>query len=513
MEIYYSITGDFDRSESWIIVGVLKNQINADFFNKLSSNSSGYLHKIIEQEGYIGTLGHVVRVYTVPGISSPGVLLVGMGHSTPVSPASYRKAISACAMTLRESNISSVDAYLLDVPVHGRDILWMTQACSQSFLEISYSYWKENSSCSCSKIALDHVYIMGKVDQKHEIECGIQRGIALANASIFSRRLADTPANICTPSWLAAQAADMAASYGLQCELLGPEDMQTLGMNLLLGVAQGSRQEPRLIVLRYNGGGDEFAPVVFVGKGVTFDAGGISLKPALNMDRLKYDMSGGAAVLGTIQFAAALKLPINVISVVPATENVPDGQAIKPGDVLRSMNGLTVEVLNTDAEGRLILADALAYAARFKPSVVIDTATLTKARFVALGAHATALYGNDEELVNQLSAAGLESLDLLWPMPLWPEYHEQIKSKFADLANIGGEGGGSITAACFLSRFAEKYRWAHLDGGGMSSDGQAGIARHVPLLTTFLIHYAAATAPQSDGYRDVCGGPCHEYPE
>lgn len=479
-------SGDYDP-ESWIILGVFQDQKQNSTFQELDSKSLGFLQKLLEIGSFTGKLGQTQRLFEVLGIHVPGVLLVGLGPSTPVSPSDYRKAISASATALGEANVITATLSLSEIPIDGRDTQWAAQACTQIFQEQLYSYREQSSVL---KQPLEKLLLIGTSEQNEQIRSGILHGNALADASQFSRRLADTPANICTPTWLAEQATVMAAQQGLDSQILGPDDMQALGMHLLLGVAQGSRQVPRLIILKHNGGTPEQAPVILVGKGVTFDAGGISLKPAKNMDRLKYDMSGGAAVLGAIQTAAALKLPINVMAIVPATENLPDGQATKPGDVHCSMNGLTVEVLNTDAEGRLILADALAYAEQFKPDVVIDTATLTGARFVALGAHASALYSNDADLAEQLRTAGEKSLDRLWPMPLWPEYHEQLKSSFADLANIGGEGGGSITAACFLSRFAEKYRWAHLDGGGMSTDSPAGIARHVPLLMAFLISYA-----------------------
>lgn len=497
MNVVTAVMSMDHETEAWIVIGVFQDQSQNNAFQSLNSKSLGFLQKLLDLGNFTGILGQTQHLFDVLGIHAPGVLLVGLGQSTLVSPCDFRKAISAGVAALKEANVSSAKLFLADIPIHDRDILWAAQACTQIFLEQPYSYREAALEKKDPTPSLEQLILIGESDQETKIQQGIKRGRALADAANFSRRLADTPANICTPSWLALQAQSMAVQYDLHCQILCPDEMRALGMHLLLGVAQGSRQEPRLIVLKYNGASKARAPAILIGKGVTFDAGGISLKPALNMDRLKYDMSGGAAVLGAIQAAASLKLPVNVMAIVPATENLPGGQATKPGDVHRGMNGLTVEVLNTDAEGRLILADALAYAEQFKPDIVIDTATLTRARFVALGAHASALYSNDPSLMNQIQAAGEETLDRVWPMPLWPEYHEQLKSQFADLANIGGEGGGSITAACFLSRFAENYRWAHLDGGGMSGEGPAGIARHVPLLVTFLIHYAEQAVADS----------------
>ncbi len=282
----------------------------------------------------------------------------------------------------------------------------------------------------------------------------------------------------------------------MSIEILEESDMEALGMGSFLSVSRGSRQPAKLIVLNYAGGKPESKPIVIIGKGLTFDAGGISLKPGAGMDEMKYDMCGGASVLGTLQAAAAMDLNINIIGIVPSSENMPDGDANKPGDVVTSMSGLTIEILNTDAEGRLILCDALTYAKKFNPEVVIDLATLTGACIVALGRVPSGLLGNDDALCNDLIAASETAGDSLWRLPLWEEYHEQLKSNFADLANIGGRDAGTITAACFLSRFAEDFRWAHLDIAGTAwrSGGanKGATGRPVPLLSQYLIDRADA---------------------
>ena len=318
--------------------------------------------------------------------------------------------------------------------------------------------------------------------------------MALSAGVSFAKDLGNLPPNVCTPTYLAEQALGMVKTHGLNVEVLEREEMKRLGMGSFLGVAQGSAQPPKLIVLQHLKGKKDQKPVVLVGKGITFDTGGISLKPGAEMDEMKYDMCGAASVLGTFKAIAEMDLPLNVVGVIPACENMPDADAIRPGDVLTSMSGQTIEVLNTDAEGRLILCDALTYAEKFEPSTVIDIATLTGACVIALGHHASGLFSNQDRLAKEILAAGEESLDRAWHMPLWEEYQPQLDSNFADIANIGGRAGGSITAACFLSRFTKKYHWAHLDIAGTawkSGKEKGSTGRPVPLLTQFLKHRAA----------------------
>ncbi|HEX6002942.1 MAG TPA: leucyl aminopeptidase, partial [Burkholderiales bacterium] len=282
----------------------------------------------------------------------------------------------------------------------------------------------------------------------------------------------------------------LAADHGLDCQVLERADMEALGMGSLLSVAKGSHQPPKLIVLEHRGGPKTQKPVVLVGKGITFDTGGISLKPGADMDEMKFDMSGAGSVLGTLKAAGEMRLPLNVVGIIPTTENMPGGRAVKPGDIVKTMSGQTVEILNTDAEGRLILCDALTYAERYEPAAVIDLATLTGACVIALGHVASGLYANDDALAKEVLAAADASFDRAWHMPLWDDYQEQLKSNFADFANIGGRPAGSITAACFLARFTKKYRWAHLDIAGTawkSGKEKGASGRPVPLLTQFLL--------------------------
>jgi leucyl aminopeptidase len=319
----------------------------------------------------------------------------------------------------------------------------------------------------------------------------VREGAAIAAGVTLARELGDLPGNICTPSYLAERARSLAAEHPkLHVEVLEEHDMQELGMGALLSVSRGSREPAKLVVMRYEGGKKGDKPVVLVGKGLTFDAGGISIKPAAAMDEMKYDMCGGASVLGAVYATLALELRINLVGVVPASENLPDGEANKPGDIVTSMSGQTVEILNTDAEGRLILCDALTYSERFDPAVVIDLATLTGACVVALGKHPAGLFTADEKLALEVLAAGDYAGDRAWRLPLWEDYQSQLDSNFADMANIGGRDAGAITAACFLSRFTKKYPWAHLDIAGIawrSGKEKGATGRPVALLTQFLL--------------------------
>jgi leucyl aminopeptidase len=330
------------------------------------------------------------------------------------------------------------------------------------------------------------------VQRRNEItscEEAARHGQAIAQGMSLAKDLGNLPGNICTPSYLAEQAKGLSKTYGIKVEVLEQAELEKLGMGSFLSVAKGSRQPPKLIVLHHTGGNKKDKPVVLVGKGITFDAGGISLKPAAEMDEMKYDMSGAASVLGTFKALAQIQLPVNVIGIIPTCENLPDGNANKPGDIVTSMSGQTIEVLNTDAEGRLILCDALTYAERFEPEAVVDIATLTGACVIALGHHASGLFSNSDTLARELQHAGEEAWDRAWHMPMWEDYQEQLKSNFADIANIGGRAGGSITAACFLSRFAKKFDWAHLDiaGTAWKSGAEKGsTGRPVPLLVHWL---------------------------
>lgn len=322
-------------------------------------------------------------------------------------------------------------------------------------------------------------------------EQAVRQGMAVSAGIHLAKDLGNLPGNICTPDYLAKQAIKLATQHKkLKTSVLEEKDMEKLGMGSLLSVSKGSREPAKLITMEYMAGDKKQPPIVFVGKGVTFDSGGISLKPGAAMDEMKYDMCGAASVIGLISACADLQLPMNIVGIIPAVENMPDGIASRPGDVVTSMSGQTIEILNTDAEGRLILCDALTYAEKYDPDVVIDIATLTGACIVALGAHPAGLLSNHNPLANDLLSAGQTSGDRCWQLPLWDDYQEQLKSNFADMANIGGKGAGTITAACFLSRFAKKYHWAHLDIAGVawkSGENKGATGRPVGLLAQYVL--------------------------
>jgi leucyl aminopeptidase len=336
---------------------------------------------------------------------------------------------------------------------------------------------------------------IGAAAEADAAERGAAHGLAIGQGVSLARDLGNLPGNICTPSYLADQAVALGSDCDkLDVDILDEAAMAELGMGALLSVSRGSREPAKLIVMRYSGGGEQ-KPIVLVGKGLTFDAGGISIKPSEAMDEMKYDMCGGAGVIGAIKTLCELDLPLNVIGVVPASENLPDGAANKPGDIVTSLSGQTIEILNTDAEGRLILCDALTYVERFEPELVVDMATLTGACIVGLGRHPSGLFANDDALAEELTTAGEASADRVWRLPLWDDYQQQLDSNFADMANIGGRDGGAITAACFLARYTKAYTWAHLDIAGtawLTGKEKGATGRPVPLLSQFLLARAGA---------------------
>ena len=342
-----------------------------------------------------------------------------------------------------------------------------------------------------SKPANFQAYLHTNKPTTKEIKQGLKNGQAISKGVNLTKDLGNLPPNICTPTYLANSAKKLAREYKMKVTVLEQKQIEKLKMGSFLAVAKGSREAPKFIIIEHNRGPKNKKPIVLVGKGITFDAGGISIKPSADMDEMKYDMGGAATVLGVMKTVGELNLPLNIIMVVPTCENLPDGNAVKPGDIVTSMSGQTIEILNTDAEGRLILCDALTYSERFKPEIVIDVATLTGACVIALGHHVSAVFTNYDPLAGELKIAGEKALDQVWQMPMWDEYQPQLNSNFADMANIGGRAGGSITAACFLSRFAKKYNWAHIDIAGTawkSGKEKGSTGRPVSLLSQFLIN-------------------------
>lgn len=446
-----------------------------------------------------GKAGSTLLLHKVPNTVCKRVLLVGLGKKSKLHDREYRNAVQAAFNALHKTGALDAVLFLIEDPVIKREISWKISHTVIMAMKSVYHPDQLKSKHEGSKQHLRKVTLSTTSRVDSDIgEKALQWGLATAHGMSLTKDLGNLPPNVCTPSYLAEVAIKMAKTYKLKATVLEQKDMERLGMGSLLSVAQGSSQPAKLITLEYWGRKKKEKPVVLVGKGVTFDTGGISLKPAAEMDEMKYDMCGAASVLGTIAAIAQMRLPINVVGIIPATENMPGGNATKPGDIVTSMSGQTIEILNTDAEGRLILCDALTYAERYEPEVVIDIATLTGACVIALGHVASGLLSNNEELAMELLNASEQAADRAWHLPLWDDYQEQLKSNFADMANIGGRAAGTITAACFLSRFTKKYRWAHIDIAGTaweSGKKKGATGRPVPLLTQFLTTRAARKIP------------------
>jgi leucyl aminopeptidase len=445
-----------------------------------------------------GKAGSTLLLHNVPGTLADRILLVGLGKEKEFREKEFRAAVATAVKTLNETGGFDGTLYLTELAVRKRDVAWRVRQATMVALESLYRFDRLKSKKEEVRRPLRKLTFC--VERRSELttaEAALTQGQAIARATALMKDLANLPANLCTPTYLADQARAIATEHNMAVEVLEREDMEELGMNTLLAVARGSHQLPKFIVLRYSGSKSDTKPIVLVGKGITFDTGGISLKPGAEMDEMKFDMSGAACVLGVLQAAAEMKLPLNIVGAIPATENMPGGRAIKPGDVVTSMSGQTIEILNTDAEGRLILCDVLTYVERFDPACVVDIATLTGACVIALGNVATGLLANSDSLAKELLEAGQDAHDRAWQLPLWEDYQESLQSNFADMANIGGRAGGTITAASFLARFTKKYDWAHLDIAGTayrSGKEKGSTGRPVPLLTHFLITRAAEAA-------------------
>lgn len=477
-----------------IAIAVYENGQLSTQANQVNDSCDGHIKAIVEQGDFKAKPGQTLLLHAIKGIQSPRVLLVGMGKEASISEDEFTQSITAMITTLDSCGASSATCYLSEVNVKERSEQWKTRQIAIAAEAALYQYTATKNDVVANEKPIESLTFYTQ-SETNEIQQAAQTGQAIANGMNLAKTLGNLPGNICTPSYLAEQAIAMAERFdGLSTTVLDEAEMEELGMGSLLSVSRGSRQPAKLITMNYQCAGDS-KPIVLVGKGLTFDAGGISLKPAAGMDEMKYDMCGSASVFGTLSAVAELKLPINIIGVIPSSENMPDGDANKPGDIVTSMAGKTIEVLNTDAEGRLILCDALTYSERFDPEVVIDIATLTGAIIVALGSKTTGLMANNQQLADDLLKAGQESHDKAWQLPLWDEYQEQLDSNFADIANIGGKEAGSVTAACFLSRFTEKFTWAHLDiaGTAWKSGGKdkGATGRPVPLLMQYILNRLA----------------------
>ena len=474
------------------IVGVFEGNKLSDAAKELDKVADKAISSVLKNGDFEGKLNTCLVLHQLSGVEASRVMLVGLGKQDEYSEKHYGQAVRTAVKALPKG-VAHASLFLAEIAIKKSD----THAKVAQLVEVVLDATYQVNAIKAKKadpITLTKVTINVDKADIASAEAAIKQGAAIGAGVTVAKDLGNLPPNICTPSYLGEQAKLMAKQYGFKVEVLERAEIEKLGMGSFLGVAQGSVEPPRLIVLQHLKGKKSQKPVVLVGKGITFDTGGISLKPGGDMDEMKYDMCGAASVMGTFKAIGEMDLAINVVGVIPACENMPDAGAIKPGDILTSMAGLTIEVLNTDAEGRLILCDALTYAERFEPSAVVDIATLTGACVIALGHHPSGLFSNKDALAKELLEAGEAAHDRAWHMPLWEEFQSQLDSNFADIANIGGRAGGSITAACFLSRFAKKYDWAHLDIAGTawkSGKEKGGTGRPVPLLTTFLIQRAS----------------------
>ena len=481
-----------------LVIAIHENGGDSPSARKVEKATSGLIRTLVKAGDIDGRAGSVLMVPAPHGIGAKRLILVGVGQKPDADD--FANAAASAARHLCATRSTSAVLTLAEISASGIDQSARARMLAQALHDASYRFNQlkttddkkgARAECSLKRVTL----LPGTGRTAAATKTGVKEAAAIASGVTLARDLGNLPGNLCTPSYLASQARKLARSHGLRVSVLNETKMEALKMGALLSVSRGSREPARLIVMEHHGGKRGEAPVMLVGKGLTFDAGGISLKPAGAMDEMKYDMCGGASVFGALVAAAELKLKLNVVGIIPSSENLPDGAANKPGDIVTSMSGKTIEILNTDAEGRLILCDALTYAERYKPAAVIDIATLTGACVVALGNPATGLFSSDDKLAEELLACGESARDRAWRMPLWKEYQKQLNSPFADIANIGGRTAGAITAACFLSRFTSNMTWAHLDIAGTawhSGANKGATGRPVPLLSRFLINRATA---------------------
>ena len=486
------------RRADCLVVGVYDRRGMTPAAERVDEATSGALEQLLADGDLGAAVGSTALVHRPPGLPAKRVLLVRLGALAGLDGRGFRRAAAAAARAVAGTGSRGVADFLGEAEVKGREQPWRVRAIAEAYGDAAYRFDEcKSESGEGSDSRLRRVAIHaggGGPDGPGGARRALAEAVAINAGKRLARDLGNRPGNVCTPSHLAECALSLAEEHAaLSASVLEEEEMRELGMGSLLAVARGSRQPPKLVILEYGGAAPGDAPVVLVGKGVTFDSGGISIKPAAAMDEMKFDMCGAASVLGSTLAAAELGLPVNVKALVPAVENLPDGQACKPGDIVTTLSGQTVEILNTDAEGRLILCDAVSYAERYEPDAVIDVATLTGACVVALGHVASGLFTNSRALGDALLAAAASSGDHCWELPVWPEYEEALKSNFADVANVGGRAAGAVTAAAFLARFARERRWAHLDIAGTAWKGgkdKGATGRPVPLLVQYLIDRA-----------------------
>lgn len=475
-----------------LLVGIYEGRKLTDLAKLLDTLCEKVISTALKSGDMEGKAGSTLLLRQLSGVSASRILLVGLGKAEELTLKQLRSSVRAAVKAL-PAGVETVAADFASLSIKKSSVQQIASALAEVVLDATYKVNAVKQK-SVEPHALKQAILLVDKANQAAAELGATQGRSLGQGVALAKDLGNLPPNICTPTYLGKQAEKLAKEYGFKVEVLDQAAIEKLNMGSFLGVTQGSDEPPRFIVMQHLHGKKTQKPVVLVGKGITFDTGGISLKPGADMDEMKYDMCGAASVLGVFKALGELKLPLNVVGLIPTCENMPSGRATKPGDVLTSMSGQTIEVLNTDAEGRLILCDALTYAERFEPTAVIDIATLTGACVIALGHHVSGLFANNDSLAKALLDAGEKAGDRAWQMPMLDEYQGQLDSNFADIANIGGRAAGSITAACFLSRFAKKYDWAHLDIAGTawkSGKEKGGTGRPVPLLVTYLMQQAA----------------------
>jgi leucyl aminopeptidase len=492
-----------DQRTGCIVVGVYEQRQLSPSALALDAASHHAIAEVIGRGDLEGELGATLLLHKVPNVAAERVLLVGLGPEREFGESRYRAALHAAVATLRTTGAGEATICLPELAVNGRDPAWKIEQAVLAVMDGLYRFDRLKS-----RPRRERQRALGKVvlhcadgAPASATEAAVDRAVAIGEGVTLAKDLGNMPGNLCTPTYLARQARELGERHGFTVNILEQPELEQLGMHSFLAVARGSRQPPKLIVMEYHGGAPGAQPVVLVGKGITFDAGGISIKPAPELDEMKFDMCGAASVFGALHAAARMKLPLNVVGIVPATENMPDGDAIKPGDIVTTMSGQTVEILDTDSEGRLVLCDALTYAGRnYRPAVLVDVATLTGEVVSALGGVASGLFSNDDGLAREILEAGERAWDRAWHMPLWEEYQDALKSNFADFPNIGPPPDCVETAACFLSRFTGSSPWAHLDIAGTASRSGAdkgATGRPVGLLAHFLARRAAGQGGRS----------------
>lgn len=493
MEFLVKSTTPENLKTSTLVVAIGEGRKLGTAAKAVDVASGGAITALLKRGDIAGKSGQTLLLHSLPNLKADRVLLVGSGKGD-LSDRQFRKMVAAVHAVLKTLGGTDAALALGELKVKGRDAYGKARLLVETLADGGYVFDRFKSQKAEARALKKITLITEKTDQG-EVERGTAHARAIASGMAYTKDLGNLPPNLCHPSFLAEEAKNLAKAHkNLKVEVLDEKKLKELGAGAFLAVAQGSEQPPRMIVLQYNGGKKDEQPYALVGKGITFDTGGISIKPAAGMDEMKYDMCGAASVLGTLKTVLELALPINLVCLLACAENMPSGSATRPGDIVTTMSGQTVEILNTDAEGRLVLCDTLTYAERFKPQAVIDIATLTGACIVALGSNASGLMGNNEVLVKQILKAGEHADDRAWQLPLFDEYQEQLDSPFADIANIGGPKAGTITAGCFLSRFTKSYHWAHLDIAGTAwiSGGKdkGATGRPVPLLSQYLLDRA-----------------------